>query len=420
MRTPSVRLHKWKECQVKLCRHTNEMSSKNFRTCTGFSSNTRFDCLHYNTAFMFWSNEERKNSDVPLVLLPLLLLVVERCNRRYANGCFSADMKYHIMIAEESRRERAADENVRKTHTHTHRQRAKRKTEKQTHYARQIRDIDNCYCCTFSFVIFSFLFFVDYSPPFAFFLSCILFSRQLYLMLCYAVNGHAGNPWCLSEAAKKTKKANEWSIFAFEEPGESEWGKKLENRKRREKRTKPEKLSSHVIGWESECVRVRGDVHSYVLGHSLRFARHFAGKNKQQQRRGRMLLRYEFEAICASSCLSLSAIVLLDVVCVCAPFFSCGCHILRPISRSPCVCVSHFCHDNFVVPSLLLLLFFFCSEKVTSFGLRLRRCLVFAVKWWWYAPHHANGINLVRHSLSSSNLKGHDSLIGLLLEIFSR
>lgn len=26
-----------------------------------------------------------------------ILLVVKRCNRRYANGCFSADMKYHIM-----------------------------------------------------------------------------------------------------------------------------------------------------------------------------------------------------------------------------------------------------------------------------------------------------------------------------------
>lgn len=108
-------------------------------------------------------------------------------------------------------------------------------------------------------------------------------------------------------------------------------------------------------------------------------------------------------------------------VCV-RTFFSCGCHILRPISLSfilslsVCVCAltilfcphyyyccSFFRESDFIraVPEPL---FGYCC-KMMMIGSSV---LIMRMASIWYVI-----------ALSSSNLKGHDSLIGLLLEIFS-
>lgn len=198
-----ARLTKWVQtkCQVEIS-----------RTCTGFSS-TRFDCVHYNiaenTPFMFWSNEKKT-----------LLCHCCYCCCWYSDVIDDMRMGVFLLIWSITSWEGKQRERKRMCEK---KPATSRKKEKQTHYARQNRDIDDCYCCTFSFVIFffSFLFFVAYLPVHFFF---SLSLSHACLVLCYAVNGHAGNPWC----ALGKKRMNK---VCLPENGEE----KAEDRKRRKK-----------------------------------------------------------------------------------------------------------------------------------------------------------------------------------------
>lgn len=151
---------------------------------------------------------------------------IARCNRRYANGCFSADMKYHITSGREKKWASGRWKCAKKL-AHTSATKSKKENGKT-----------DALCSSNSWhwqLLLLHVFFLDFFFSFlcrllaprslASFLPFILFLASFTWCFVTLLMAMQGNPWCSSEEAKKTKKANEWSVFAW----------KLANQKRRKK-----------------------------------------------------------------------------------------------------------------------------------------------------------------------------------------